>query len=236
MFRRAACIAVAAFTMISCNAAESETPAISLDTDDSKILYTIGLAMSRQVQQFEFSEHELAVIQKGLADGTLKRDAAVDLQTWGPKIDSFLQARLAATGERQMAEGKAFLEKTKGEPGAEVLDSGMIVLAQQQGVGPHPGPTATVKLNYRGTFPSGDEFDSSAPDSPVSFALNGVVPCFSQGIQKMKVGGKARLVCPPELAYGPRGNPPRVPPNATLVFEVELLEITEPEAEAQPQQ
>jgi FKBP-type peptidyl-prolyl cis-trans isomerase FkpA len=228
MLRRALAVALIALTSVACNAAESEAEtaaAAAPQTDDDKILYSIGLAMSRQLQQFDFSEQELAMVEKGLADGALERDKAVDLQTWGPKIDQFLQARMAAAGEKQKAEGQAFLDKQKAEAGAQVLDSGMVMFTLTEGTGAQPGATDTVKVNYRGSFPSGEEFDSSAPGNPVSFGLNAVVPCFSQGIQKMKVGGKARLVCPSEMAYGQRGSPPRIPPNATLVFEVELVEI-----------
>jgi FKBP-type peptidyl-prolyl cis-trans isomerase FkpA len=230
MLRRCFLPALATLCVLSCTVAEPETTAPALDSDDDKVLYTLGLAMARQIAQFDFDEAELAVIERGLADGALGRDPAVDWQTWGPEIDPFLRDRLAAAGERHAAEGAAFLEKMKAEPGATVLDSGVIVFTEQEGVGEHPGPTAKVKVNYAGTFPNGEEFDASEPGQPVSFTLNGVVRCFSEGIQEMKVGGKARLVCPPETAYGEGGNPPRVPPNATLVFEVELMGFEEPEA------
>jgi FKBP-type peptidyl-prolyl cis-trans isomerase FkpA len=97
----------------------------------------------------------------------------------------------------------------------------------KDGAGPSPGATDVVRVHYRGTFPDGKEFDSSLQrGQPAEFPLNRVIKCWGEGVQKMKVGGKAKLVCPPELAYGARGTPGGpIPPNATLHFDVELLGI-----------
>ena len=112
------------------------------------------------------------------------------------------------------------------EPGAVVKPSGLVFLSQREGTGANPGATDTVKVNYRGTFPDGREFDSSYKrGEAIEFPLDGVIKCWTEGVQKMKVGGKAKLTCPPSIAYGERGAGSAVPPNATLVFEVELLGI-----------
>jgi FKBP-type peptidyl-prolyl cis-trans isomerase FkpA len=113
------------------------------------------------------------------------------------------------------------------EPGAVVKPSGLVFLSLRDGTGPNPGPTDTVRVNYRGTFADGKEFDSSYKrGEPSEFPLNGVIKCWTEGIQLMKVGGKAKLTCPPAVAYGERGaGGGIVPPNATLLFEVELLAI-----------
>lgn len=112
------------------------------------------------------------------------------------------------------------------EPGAVVKPSGLVFLPQRDGSGASPGPTDTVRVNYRGTFPDGREFDSSYKrGEAIEFPLDGVIKCWTEGVQLMKVGGKARLTCPPGIAYGTRGAGGVVPPNATLVFEVELLGI-----------
>jgi FKBP-type peptidyl-prolyl cis-trans isomerase FkpA len=96
----------------------------------------------------------------------------------------------------------------------------------REGTGSSPTATSTVKVHYHGTFPDGRVFDSSVErGEPISFPLDQVIPCWTQGLQQMKVGGKAKLVCPPDMAYGPEGRPPTIPRNATLQFEVELLGI-----------
>ncbi len=104
--------------------------------------------------------------------------------------------------------------------------SGLIYETLKERTGDSPKATDTVKVHYRGTFPDGKEFDSSySRGQPAEFPLNRVIPCWTEGVQRMKVGGKAKLVCPPEIAYGPRGAGGVIPPNATLHFEVELLGI-----------
>ena len=111
-------------------------------------------------------------------------------------------------------------------PGAVVTPSGLVFLSVKEGTGASPVAADTVRVHYRGTFPDGREFDSSFKrGEPIEFPLTGVIKCWTEGVQKMKVGGKARLTCPPGLAYGERGAGGVVPPNATLVFEVELLGI-----------
>ncbi|AOY94836.1 peptidylprolyl isomerase [Cupriavidus sp. USMAA2-4] len=108
----------------------------------------------------------------------------------------------------------------------ETLPSGVTIQTLVKGSGASPKATDSVKVHYRGTLPDGTEFDSSYKrGQPISFPLNRVIPCWTEGVQKMQVGGKAKLVCPPATAYGARGVPGTIPPNATLNFEVELLGI-----------
>jgi FKBP-type peptidyl-prolyl cis-trans isomerase FkpA len=112
------------------------------------------------------------------------------------------------------------------EPGAQVLPSGLVFRVLKEGTGASPLASDTVRVHYRGTLPDGKEFDSSySRGQPAEFPLNRVIPCWTEGLQKMKVGAKAKLTCPPEIAYGSRGAGADVPPNATLHFEVELLGI-----------
>ena len=110
--------------------------------------------------------------------------------------------------------------------GAIVTPSGLVYLSLKDGSGASPAAADVVKVHYRGTLANGTEFDSSFKrNEPAQFPLNGVIPCWTEGVQRMKVGGKARLTCPPAIAYGERGAGGVVPPNATLQFEVELLDI-----------
>ncbi len=119
------------------------------------------------------------------------------------------------------------LKAAAAEAGAVVTASGLVYRSLKDGSGPSPAATDTVRVHYRGTFPDGKEFDSShARGQPAAFPLNRVIPCWTEGVQRMKVGGKARLTCPAAIAYGARGTPGGpIPPNATLLFEVELLGI-----------
>ena len=111
------------------------------------------------------------------------------------------------------------------EPKEEKTASGIGITMLKEGTGASPKASDTVKVHYRGTLTNGQEFDSSyRRNEPATFPLNRVIPCWTEGVQKIKVGGKAKLLCPPELAYGSRGVP-GIPPNSTLIFEVELLDI-----------
>ena len=112
------------------------------------------------------------------------------------------------------------------EAGAVVTTSGLVYRSLKDGAGASPSASDKVKVHYRGTFPDGKEFDSSYKrNEAIEFPLNGVIKCWTEGVQRMKVGGKAKLTCPPAIAYGERGAGGVIPPNATLLFEVELLAI-----------
>jgi FKBP-type peptidyl-prolyl cis-trans isomerase FkpA len=124
------------------------------------------------------------------------------------------------------AQSDATLAAAAKEPGAVVSPSGLVYRSLREGDGPSPVATDKVRVHYRGTFPDGREFDSSyKTNSPAEFPLNRVIKCWTEGVQKMKVGGKAKLTCPASIAYGERGAGGVIPPNATLLFEVELLGI-----------
>lgn len=121
----------------------------------------------------------------------------------------------------------ATLEASAKEAGAVVTASGLVYKSLKDGAGASPGVSDTVKVNYRGTFPDGKEFDSSYKrNQAIEFPLGNVIPCWTEGVQRMKVGGKAKLTCPAAIAYGSRGAGGVIPPNATLLFEVELLAIS----------
>ena len=121
----------------------------------------------------------------------------------------------------------AAAEKAEGSEGESVTtESGLIITELTPGAGDHPQATSLVEVHYHGTFEDGKVFDSSVErGQPARFPLNRVISCWTEGVQRMRVGGKSRLVCPPQIAYGKRGSPPRIPPDATLTFEVELLGI-----------
>jgi FKBP-type peptidyl-prolyl cis-trans isomerase FkpA len=134
---------------------------------------------------------------------------------------------LAGTAAAQAIDVPAdALKKAAAEKGAVVTPSGLVFVSLKEGSGAQPAATDTVKVHYRGTFPTGGEFDSSYKrGEPASFPLNRVIKCWTEGVQRIKVGGKARLTCPSAIAYGTRGAGSDIPPNAVLQFEVELLGI-----------
>lgn len=134
-----------------------------------------------------------------------------------------LALALAATGALAQNE---VLDKAAKEPGAVKTDSGLVYKIIKEGSGRNPTATDTVRVHYKGTFPDGKEFDSSHKrGTPTEFPLNRVIPCWTEGVQKIKPGGTIKLTCPPNIAYGARGAAGVIPPNATLLFEVELLGI-----------
>jgi FKBP-type peptidyl-prolyl cis-trans isomerase FkpA len=142
-------------------------------------------------------------------------------------------AGLAAHAQVQPASGSASAAvqpagpgPAKAADGSETWPSGLVFRTIKEGTGASPSPTDTVKVHYRGTFPDGKEFDSSyTRGQPAEFPLNRVIPCWTEGVQKLKVGGKAKLICPPAIAYGAKGAGGVIPPNATLHFDVELIGI-----------
>jgi FKBP-type peptidyl-prolyl cis-trans isomerase FkpA len=137
-----------------------------------------------------------------------------------PVLGRFVVAALTAAG----LSGAAWAQDAATKP--VTTASGLIYQSLKDGTGAQPGAVDTVKVHYRGTLADGTEFDSSYKrGQPIEFPLNRVIPCWTEGVQRMKVGGKAKLVCPPAIAYGSRGAGGVIPPNATLNFEVELLDL-----------
>jgi FKBP-type peptidyl-prolyl cis-trans isomerase FkpA len=201
-----------------------------LTTEDDKMLYTLGLAMAQQLGQFGLTEAELAIVSRGMTDSVLGRSPQVDLQTYGPKLQGFAQARLSAMAAVERSKSSEFVEQAAAKPGAVRTDSGLVITEITAGSGDSPAATDTVKVHYHGTLRDGKVFDSSVDrGEPVEFSLNQVIPCWTEGVQRMKVGGKSSLICPSDIAYGDQGRP-GIPGGAALAFEVELLEIVTPEA------
>jgi FKBP-type peptidyl-prolyl cis-trans isomerase FkpA len=189
-----------------------------LTTDDQKTIYSIGLSIYKTLSTFDLTPAELDLVKRALSDAAAKTPA-VPLEEWGPKISALATSRTKAASE-------GYLAKCAIEPGAVKTDSGLVYKELRAGDGATPKATDTVKVNYKGTLINGTEFDSSYKrGQPAEFPLNGVIPCWTEGVQKMKVGGKIQLVCPSGLAYGDQGNP-SIPGGSTLIFEVELLDVT----------
>ena len=195
-------------------------------TDEQKTLYALGLAVNQSLSNFNLSEPEFEMVKSGITDGFFKRSPKVDLQAFGLKISELQQARASVIAETEKKMGAAFLTKVAAESGAKKTESGAIIKTIKEGNGAIPKMTDMVKVQYQGTLIDGTVFDSSAKlGEPAMLRVNEMSKCWVEGMQQIKVGGKSKLVCPSILAYRDKGLPPLIKPGATLVFEIELLEI-----------
>jgi FKBP-type peptidyl-prolyl cis-trans isomerase FkpA len=193
-------------------------------TDEEKTIYAVGLSMHRSLASFDLSDAEVALIRQAIADAAAKKPAVV-IEEWGPKIQGLAAERQQRAAQREKTASTEYLAKAAQQPGAEKTESGIVYRQITPGTGASPKASDTVRVHYRGTLTNGTEFDSSYKrNQPAEFPLSGVIPCWTEGVQKMKVGEKAMLVCPSNLAYGDQGRP-TIPGGAALIFEIELLEI-----------
>ena len=212
----------ALITLMALPAFAAEEP----KTGEQKTLYAIGLVMARQAAVFNLTPAEFELVKQGLIDGFSGKTPLMDAEAYRQKIQDLATTRRDVQGEKLAAGAKEFLDKAAKEKGAVKTGSGLIYLSLREGSGNSPIVTDKVKVNYRGYLIDGMEFDSSYKrGKPDEFSLNGVIKCWAEGVQLMKPGGRARLVCPPEIAYG-KSSSGIIPPNATLVFEIELLGVT----------
>jgi FKBP-type peptidyl-prolyl cis-trans isomerase FkpA len=198
-----------------------------LKTDDEKSFYAIGYLMgSRNLAPLALKPNELEIVKRGMSDGATGKKAAVEPEQQMEKINALAQTRSSAGADKEKVAGRAYADKAAKEPGATKLPSGLVYKTLTPGKGASPAATDKVKVNYEGRLTGGTVFDSSYKrGQPAEFPLNQVIKCWTEGVQKMKVGEKARLVCPSDIAYGDHGHPPTIPGGATLVFDVELLSI-----------
>jgi FKBP-type peptidyl-prolyl cis-trans isomerase FkpA len=204
----------------------SASAAQTFKTEDEKILYTLGVMLGKNIGSLNVNKSELEVIKKGITDGATGAKPLVPVDEYRAKIDGLQRARVAKQAEGEKKKAEPFLANAAAEKGAVKTPSGLIYTELKAGTGPSPKESDTVRVHYRGTLIDGTEFDSSYKrNEPAEFKLGGVIPCWTEGLQKMKVGGKAKLVCPSSIAYQDQGRPPTIPGGATLVFEVELLDI-----------
>jgi FKBP-type peptidyl-prolyl cis-trans isomerase FkpA len=217
------------FGSLACKAgggpAASPSPG-ELTTEDDKTLYALGLMVGGNLKALHLSATELEIVKKGMADAATGAKTQVTLETYGPKVQELAKARMTAGAQQEKEKAKAFADSAAKEPGAERTPSGLVIRSLMPGKGASPKATSMVKVHYEGKLADGTLFDSSIKrGQPAEFPLGGVIPCWTEALQKMKVGEKARIVCPADIAYGDQGRPPTIPGGATLVFEVELLEV-----------
>lgn len=205
-----------------------------LDNPKNRISYTIGLNIGKDFASQEM-EVDPEVLLMGVKDAMEGREPRLSEEEMIAEIQAFQQEMQARQmeqakelAEKNLKEGEAFLAENAQQEGVVVLDSGLQYKVLEEGDGPSPSVDSTVTVHYRGTLIDGTEFDSSySRNEPATFPVSGVIPGWTEALPLMQVGSKWQLVIPPELAYGERGAGADIGPNATLLFEVELLGIEE---------
>jgi FKBP-type peptidyl-prolyl cis-trans isomerase FkpA len=204
--------------------APSPSPSSGPQSEDEKVAYALGVVLGKRLAPFSLSPALVDQVKKGAGDAALGNKLAVDLEAYGPKIQEFVTSR-------QEAHNSAFLDKAAKEPGAVRTPSGLVAKTLRVGTGEVPKNGDVVAVSYTGSLTDGTVFDASARHggAPLTFKIGAkeMIPCFSEGVARMKVAEQARIVCPPALAYGPQGNQ-AIPGNSVLIFEVELLAVNPP--------
>ncbi len=212
-----------------CQQGPAETTTAEM-SEDQKAIYAYGAAVGRQVgeqtRQLRLTPEELEVFRTGFSDTLAGKEPAVEIEKYEQRFQEIAQGRINEGTEETKKQGAEFLASAAAEPGAVTTDTGLVFRTLTAGKGKRPQSTDTVRVHYEGKLTDGKVFDSSRQrGEPAEFALDRVIPCWTEGVQRMQVGETARLICPSSIAYGDRGAGATIPPGATLVFEVELLEV-----------
>lgn len=240
-------VAIALLSVMGCQEpAKEEEKAVALETEIQKQAYglgaSIGMYMERNLEEHDKLGLTLdkSLIIRGFTDSMdgksqiEKEDIQALLMNLDQAMKAKQQEQAIASSESSLAEGQKFLAENAKIEGVQVTESGIQYQVLTAADGDKPLATDTVTVHYKGTFLNGETFDSSYErGEPAVFPLNRVISGWTEGVQLMSVGSKFKFTIPSDLAYGPTGNPPRIPGNSVLQFEIELLEIQKPEATAQ---
>lgn len=201
------------------------------NNEQKQVSYMIGMDIAKSLEQIK-QEIDVKALNAGLSDqlngkALLNEEQHKQIRdAFSVKLQAHAEKAAAELPKKNLEEGNAFLAKNKAVKGVVTTASGLQYQILRQGAGAKPNPTDIVKVHYKGTLLNGQEFDSSyARNEPIDFPLDKVVPGWSEGVGLMSVGSKYKMWIPAALAYGEMGSPPAIGPNATLVFEVELLEV-----------
>ncbi len=229
-FRYGAALVMVVATASACGQGGS----VSLDSNDSKASYGIGQDIGRNLKPAA-SHLDMDAFMQGIEDVLAEMDPALPpeelqaaIQQFSQEVSAEQEAEHAAQAETNIVEGEAYAVENGAKEGVTTTESGLQYEVLEQGDGAMPGSTDQVSIHYRGTLVDGTEFDSSYERGmPATFGVDGVIPGFTEALMLMNVGSKYRVVIPAGLAYGPGGSGDVIGPNATLIFEMELLEIVE---------
>lgn len=214
--------------LTACSAENAADDGVSLSSDEDRALYSLGQILGRQLAELELSDAEMEYVLAGARDQVRGAEPQVDADTQQQLVSAFAQERQAAASaesSNERAEQQAYIEAYIAD-GGEVTDSGLAYRILEEGDGDRPGARDTVEVHYEGRLTNGDIFDSSHQrGETATFPLNRVIPGWTEGLQLIAPGGRIELVIPAELGYGDRGAPPNIPGGATLIFEVELIDV-----------
>lgn len=219
-----------------CLAVTTQSVALELKSDNQKYSYAVGNQLGQRLQlaleqmkqdgaeDLDTSAFIAAV--RDVLEGKDSQLSVADMRAAFEMQARKAQAKKLLAGKQALEKGQAFLEKNKSAEGVKVLENGMQYIVLKAGTGEQPKASDQVEVHYHGTLISGDVFDSSVQrGQPITFPLGNVIPGFREAITRMKTGGKWRVFIPSNLAYGEAGSPPKIGPNETLIFEIELLSI-----------
>lgn len=215
------------FTVLAGFVIAGNSIAADLVTDEEKTFYYLGTMLGGNLASFELTEQEQQLVLQGLQASMAGEAQQLDDQTYRMKLNEISQQRVAVAAAREAELSQAYVAEMAAEKGAITTPSGLVFLEITAGEGEQPTAESTVTAHYHGTLRDGTVFDSSVNrGQPLTIPLNRVIPCWTEAIAMMQVGGKARITCPARIAYGDRASGP-IPPGSALTFEVELLGIQE---------
>ncbi len=220
---RALLVCMAVLALPGC---EQDSGKLTPKTQEQKLLYMLGVGMAREQAVLRLTPEELEYVYSGLRDQVLREKRAMELEMTDAVID-MANRRLAEQVARGQQESKPFLEQAAREEGMVKTGSGLLFRSLVEGTGPSPSNADEVKVHFRGLLMDGTEFNNSYEQGqPSQLLVSKALPCLAEGLQRMKVGGKAKLVCPSELAFQNAGLRDVVAPGSAVVFELELLETS----------
>lgn len=199
---------------------------VKVETDTEKAIYLIGVDFGQRLQPLYLTDEEVQIIAKGLRDQTAGKAMQLDPAVYGPKLTALQEERAKKALAEEAPKAAAYIKEQAKQDGAKQTSSGLIFTEVEAGSGKSPSEGSKVSVHYTGTLRDGQVFDSSvARGQPAEFVIGQVIKCWNEALPMMKVGGKAKLVCPAEIAYGDGGVPGAIPPGAVLTFDVELLSV-----------